>query len=266
MNRPWLYCPDILEFFHGNYTLEGLELEIKRAHPYLVELEEIAARKGTEVYEVFQGSEIGPFTVMAPSRQRYIDLLPDLGKTPDNYGAKSVVESIWGAAKSVVDSIREAWDYETLDADPEPTSASNETSVVHLGQLGAKTVLLTADVGPEGLGEAALYAASIGRLMPPDLVQVPHHGSRRNVTPAVLDAWLGDALPEEGTRGVGYCSVAKGKAGKYPRRTVANAFRRRGYPVHVTYGSAKGHRQSYPARPNWTGSIPLPFYLDVSEE
>lgn len=265
MNRPWLYCAEIIDFFHGNFTLAGIEREIKERHPYLVELEAIAASKGTEVRDVFQGAEIGPFTVMAPSRQRYIDLVPELAKTPDTYGTASVVGNIWGAAKSAVKAVFEAWNVETLSDNPEPTSPSNETSTVLLGQLGSKKVLLTGDVGPEGLGEAALYANALGRLSAPDLVQVPHHGSRRNVTPTILDVWLGEALLE-GTRGVAYCSVAKGKLGTYPRRTVSNAFRRRGYPVHVTHGNAKGHRHGYPQRPTWTGSIPLPFYTDVSDE
>jgi len=264
MNRPWLYCPDILHFFHGNFTLEGLERELKRKHSYLVELEALAAKKGTQVLEAFQGAQIGAFTVLAPSRERYISLLPDLAKTPDNYGPKSTGGVIWDAAKSDVGAEFEAWNVETLSANPEPTSASNETSIVQLGQLGSKTVLLTADVGPDGLAEAARYAARLGLLSPPDIVQVPHHGSRRNVTPAVLNAWLGKALTQAGTRGSAYCSVAKGKAGKYPRPAVANAFLRRGYPVHCTHGSVKRHRIGYPRRPGWVDSVALPFFTDVS--
>jgi hypothetical protein len=44
-----------------------------------------------------------------------------------------------------------------------------------------------ADVGPEGLMEAAQYAKLVGLHGPPSLVQMPHHGSRRNVTPTVLN-------------------------------------------------------------------------------
>lgn len=83
---------------------------------------------------------------------------------------------------------------ETLSENPPPTSSSNETSVVQIGQLDGKKILLTSDVRPIGLNEAADYAASIGLLAYPNVVQVPHHGSRRNVTPSVLDRWLGGKM------------------------------------------------------------------------
>jgi hypothetical protein len=66
MNRPWLYAAETLDSFHGNYTLDGLVAKIKEMHPYLVELEGIAARKNVPVMDVFQGALIGPFRVLAP--------------------------------------------------------------------------------------------------------------------------------------------------------------------------------------------------------
>ena len=55
---------------------------------------------------------------------------------------------------------------------------------MQLGQVEGRTLLLTGDVGPVGLNEAADYAQALGLLAPPNFVQVPHHGSRKNVTPA----------------------------------------------------------------------------------
>ena len=75
----------------------------------------------------------------------------------------------------------------------------------------------------------------------PDFVQVPHHGSRRNVTPYVLDRWLGGRRKTEGaTIGCAFCSVGDNQP-KYPRAQVKNAFIRRGYPVHVTRRDTKTH-------------------------
>jgi hypothetical protein len=152
MNRPWLYAPQIIDKFHGNWTIPGLVTYIKDKHAYLVQLEEIAAKKGTPVYEVFQGSKIGQFTVLAPSRGRYINLIPDLEKTPPSYGeAKGIFGSLFETAKSAVEAVKEAWDIETLDDNPPATSASNETCVVLLGVIDNRKILLTADVGPAGL-------------------------------------------------------------------------------------------------------------------
>jgi hypothetical protein len=94
MNRPWLYAPQILQHFHGNFTLQGLVADIKSRHEYLIELEKIAAAKGTPVYTLFQGQQIGPITVLAPSEQRYISLLPVLSKTPKSYAAESAPPDI----------------------------------------------------------------------------------------------------------------------------------------------------------------------------
>lgn len=85
MNRTRLFAEQILQHFHGNYTLKGLVDSIRERHSYMVELEELAKTRGTVIREVFQGDQIGPFTVLAPSRARYIQLLPDLDKTPTSY-------------------------------------------------------------------------------------------------------------------------------------------------------------------------------------
>lgn len=254
MNRPWLYAEEALEHFHGNYTLQGLIDAIKEKHPYLVELERLAIEKGTLIHDAFQGAQIGKFTVLAPSRQRYIDMLPDLDKTPTSYKADEgatkptgILTLLAEAAKKWMD---ESWNIETLSENPQPpTSASNEGCVVQYAELEAgRTVLLTADVGPVGLNEAADYAQYLG-LSRPKFVQVPHHGSRHNVTPSVLNRWLGSPLNEEKKIGTAFCSVGS-KQSDYPRGQVKNAFIRRGYKVYTTrtkwvsHYSGDGHANS----------------------
>lgn len=266
MNRPWLYASQIIDSFHGNWTLAGLIKEIKDSHPYLVELEEIANSRGIPINSVFQGHQIGQFYVLAPSEARYVKLLPDLGKTPQSYAdKKGVIGSIWEGAKGVIDKIREAVDIETLDENPPATSASNETSLVQMGVFGEHRVLLTADVGPEGLREAVEYAKRAGLYAQPTFVQVPHHGSRRNVTPSVLNEWLGQPLPDLNTkRGVAFCSIGK-DADIYPRKKVKNAFMRRGYPVHATRGWTKRYHRGWGERDGWVSSTPEPFSPDVED-
>jgi len=161
--------------------------------------------------------------------------------------------------KAAVKWVDEKWDIETLSNDPDPpTSASNETSVVQLGVIDGKTFLLTGDVGPQGLDEAADYAAQLGLLAPPGFVQVPHHGSRKNVTPYALDRWLGPRKPKGTITGTAYCSVGKEQS-DYPRGQVKNAFYRRGYPVHVTRAAGKCHFHGCKPRDNWGTSVPEPF-------
>jgi beta-lactamase superfamily II metal-dependent hydrolase len=250
MNRPWLYARETLQHFHGNYTLQGLIDEMKQRHSYLVELEELANAQSTQIHEAFQGATIGRFTVLAPTRERYISLIPDLEKTPTSYKEDSatasfpLLRSILDAAKQWLD---ENWDVETLSENPQPpTSASNESCVVQYATLEeGRHILLTADVGPVGLTEAAAYAASLGFLYP-TFVQMPHHGSRHNVTPSVLDRWLGPRKPRGTATGTAFCSIGAQKP-EYPRGQVKNAFIRRGFKVYanrtiaISHSSGGGH-------------------------
>ncbi|MGN7830900.1 ComEC/Rec2 family competence protein [Pseudoxanthomonas sp. 22568] len=253
MNRPWLYASEVLHHFHGNYTLQGLIDEIKSRHSYLVELEQLARAQGTQIHEVFQGDQIGKFTVLAPHKQRYIQSIPDFGKTPDRYSTQANDLRRFGLMRALADSamkLFESWDFETL-ASTTQTSASNESCVVQYANLDGKCVLLTADVGPIGLDEAATFGAQLGLQMP-TFVQVPHHGSRHNVTPAVLDAWLGPKRPPGTVIGTAFCSVGANKH-DYPRRQVTNAFMRRGFKVYATrtgwlsHSHGGGHPNAVPA-------------------
>ncbi|WP_377154971.1 hypothetical protein ACFJIX_22775 [Roseateles sp. UC29_93] len=110
---------------------------------------------------------------------------------------------------------------------------------------------MTADVGPVGLSEAAAYAAALG-LPQPSFVQMPHHGSRHNVTPSVLDAWLGPRVPKGTVVGTAFCSIGANKP-DYPRGQVKNAFIRRGFKVFSTrtrwlsHYHGQGHDGAVPA-------------------
>lgn len=253
MNRPWLYADEILHHFHGNFTLQGLINDIKERHSYLVELETLAVSKGTHIHEVFQGQEIGRFTVLAPTRDRYVNSISDFGKTPDRY-ATEVMEAgdlpLLRALLARGKKLLEAWNIETLAANT-ATSASNESCVVQYASLDGDAVLLTADVGPLGLAEAADYGV-VRNLSRPNRVQVPHHGSRHNVTPSVLDRWLGPKQPQSKVVGTAICSVGSNKT-DYPRGQVTNAFMRRGFKVYstrtkwISWSKGGGHPNIGPA-------------------
>ncbi|MCC0036379.1 MAG: MBL fold metallo-hydrolase [Hoeflea sp.] len=249
MNRPWRFAAEILGAFHGSYTVEGLAKTIRDGYPLLAKLEELANSKGIPINDVFTYTQIGAFTVMAPTRERYLELIPQFDHTPTSYvkPVKGIVARLGEAIKQMAHFF-ETWGTEALEENPAPTSPSNESSVVQLANFDGRTALLTADAGPDALGRAADAAARLGRLSSPNFVQVPHHGSRRNVTPTVLNRWLGNALPEgSATRGTAFCSVGSNKP-EYPKRRVSNAFLRRGYPVYKTNETWIGHRHDMPSR------------------
>jgi hypothetical protein len=247
--------------------VQGLAQAIRDAYPLVAQLEELALRKRIPIMDAFTFTQIGAFTVLAPTRQRYLELIPQFDRTPTSYvtPVKGLLSRMGEAVKQLAHFF-ETWGSEALEGNPSPTSASNESCIVQLADFGGRTALLTADAGPDALNRAADAALMIGRLAPPTFVQVPHHGSRRNVTPVVLNRWLGNVLPEGSitTRGTAFCSVGVNKP-EYPRRRVSNAFLRRGYPVFRTSGSWICHYHDVEARRGMQPIAAMPFESNFSE-
>ena len=263
MNRPWLYAAEVIHHFHRNWTLQGLIDHLRTEYSTLVTLESIAVKKGIPIHDPLQGAQIGPFTVLAPSRQRYVSIIPDLDKSPDVYN-KSARDWFSETLKKAVALVKETWTGETLSDSPEPTSASNESSVVQAAVIDGQSIVLTGAVGPAGLTEAADYAAQLN-LFQPTVIQVPHHGSRRNVTSTALNRWLGTPVADSSTRrGAAFCSAAAADP-DHPKKKVLNAFLRRGYPVHTTNGTAKTYQHNFSGREGWSTSVPEPFSTEVEE-
>lgn len=264
MNRPWLFVDDVIHHFDKRFTREGFIKRMRDLHPYLVELEEIATRKRVPIYDAFQGVKFGCSIILAPSRQRYIDLIPDLDKSPTSYRVDSPFTAIKETVKNVVQTGLEYWGVETLEENPDPTSPSNETSVVQLVRFDDYHALFTGDAGPQALHEAADFASALGLLRAPNVFQIPHQGSRRNVTPSVLNRWLGNILETEGIRGRAACSVGTNKK-NHPRKKVVNALLRRGYPTQLARGSTLQFNSPLLSR-GWNTAPSLPFSNDVTEE
>jgi beta-lactamase superfamily II metal-dependent hydrolase len=145
------------------------------------------------------------------------------------------------------------------------TAAENETSVVLWGDFGSSKVLLTADAGVNALWWACECAAKKGiDAKTAQLIQVPHHGSRRNVSPGILDRLLGPKLVF-GSGGTRKAIVSAPKDDEnHPRKMVLNAFLRRGTPVHSTQGTKfRFHSGTMPARPGEVEAKPFGFFSKV---
>jgi beta-lactamase superfamily II metal-dependent hydrolase len=180
--------------------------------------------------------------------------------------AREFVKALFGAIKQIAKAI-ESWFIETL-ADPEEdaTSAENNSSVVLLIDIDGERFLFTADAGVPALTEAANRAEALGvDLKAVKYVQVPHHGSRRNVGPTILNRVLGPIVGEGGSRKYAFVSAAK-ESDKHPAKKVTNAFKRRGAKVYATQGrSVWQHSSGAPERDGWTAITDLPLYTEVED-
>jgi hypothetical protein len=201
----------------------------------------MAIARRIPISEPFQGAAIGPFIALSPERNWYLsELVPNFDRTPE---ARRPMPALVGAPlRAVAEAaawIAESLNIETLGEDGE-TSAQNESSVVLYGDFGGNGVLFTGDAGRLALTRAIAYADALGiSLRGLNCVQIPHHGSRRNVSPSVLDNI---------TAQIALVSVAP-KSTTHPRRKVTNAFRRRGARVFRTNGSFLNYTINWPRRP-----------------
>jgi glyoxylase-like metal-dependent hydrolase (beta-lactamase superfamily II) len=75
MLRPWLYVDDLIDRFTKFTNKDNLIKRLKDIYPNILAIEELAINQNIPIYEPFQGAKIGEFTVLAPSKKRYLDLV-----------------------------------------------------------------------------------------------------------------------------------------------------------------------------------------------
>jgi len=270
MLRPWDYADELIDRFSRFRSVDNLVKRLKKIYPNLAALEEIALEKNIPIYEPFQGFQIGEFYVLAPSKSRYLDLLVESEKTPESKKEErldSLLAFAQNSRRSVINFLRSAWGEEIFSN--EETSAENNMSIVQYANLCGKNILLTADAGRDALLEAADYAPHVGLQLPGiDQFQVPHHGSRRNVSTEVLDRWLGKRLGYPLSIGrekyTAIVSAAK-KDKDHPRKAVVRAIYHRGGKVISTESSNIQIRFNAPSRTGWYTVNPLPYPREQEE-
>ncbi len=271
MHRPWLHAADIKELFRsGRLSTSGLRESLQRALQNAHDLEQLAQVKRIPIDEPFAGAAL-PFgnlgvRVLSPTEARYQSLLPHFRETPVPRHAPGAFQRMVGAATEAVRWLAESMNIETLvDAEVGDTSAENETSVVLVLQIDGHQMLFTGDAGVLALSDALQRAGALGvNLSASQLIQVPHHGSKRNVGPTVLDQLVGRKNGGVVTKSA-YVSAAKeGTEVNHPSRKVVNAFKRRGAEVYATQGKTILHSHNSP-RQGWGPVSPLPFYDRVED-
>ncbi len=144
------------------------------------------------------------------------------------------------------------------------TSERNNSSVITLLAIDGQRLLLTGDAGIPSLSNAASYLETLpSGPSPLTLFQAPHHGSRHNVGPIILNRLLGTQTGVK--RGEAIIS-ASDKAPKHPSPKVANALLRRGYPAYTSEKAEICFPSGVRTRPGWLAATPLPPLDESGEE
>lgn len=264
MNRPWVHAVELLPYFSRYTNAENLAKALREVFPNLAKLEDIATERGIPIYDAFQGRKIGALTVLAPSKDAFLQYIADDDKTPKAAQDATGRTLLGGVMRVVVEGVRmiqAAWGAEVFPAND--TSPRNNMSVVQFANFSGEKVVLTADAGRAGLEEAAAYAPISGLDLPASelrLIQVPHHGSRHNVSTEVLNLWLGEVGDEaQETRSTAIVSAGKDDQ-DHPRKVVVRAFMHRGARVVETKGKTICFSGgAAPAREGWVSTTPLTY-------
>jgi hypothetical protein len=228
------------------------------------DLEQLAIKKGINIVEPFEGTTAfnNIIHILGPSLDYYYELTGD-------FEPKTTVASVVG---SIIDKIKEVisehWDDEKLeDPHPDAVNARNNSSVITLLSL-EKNFLFLGDSGVPAIEKAVSYADSQGFDIASNVhyLHVPHHGSKRNVGPTILDRIVGKKVNKgEMINKIAFISACPNNS-KHPSKRVKNALIRRGVKVAETCGSDHCYRSSdVPVRAGW-GPITFVEFAEVYDE
>ena len=278
MHRPWTHSSEIKHMFDdGTLSNDLLSAKMRKALSDAWDLEKITKRKGIPITEPFSDGESNRqyqgIYVLGPSEDYYQSLLPGFREMPDvreaiaNYLGDRFRSFAKGAV-ALAERVLETWGKETLqDPAEDATSSENNSSAIILLRVEGKDLLFTGDAGVPALDRAVNLAEACGISLPAcRFQQMPHHGSRRNVGPQLLNRLLGPKLPDQSTTNKTVIVSAAKESPKHPASKVVNAYMRRGARVLATQGESIRHHVGAGSRAGWVTATPLSFSHHVEED
>ncbi len=274
---PWDYVDHFFDSVNdGRITKESLRNRLVEGHPYAYQIYEKAVNNGVPIYHPFSESNdhgIPYLNIVGPSGSFYLNQVINFRSitdiTEDSLEEVNFLKSLGEAAQKAINWISENWhDEKLIDPDDDATSSENSSSVISFFNFDGKKILFTADAGTLALSGAADNIEALGHsLQSFSFVQVPHHGSKRNIGPSILNRLVGEPRPRDSpTTFTALISAAKEGEPKHPNKRVINAFNRRGGKVIATQGTSICHfTQGTPDR-GWSTVEPLPFYTEIEAD
>jgi beta-lactamase superfamily II metal-dependent hydrolase len=230
----------------------------------------VAGENGTAISEPFEGAQYlgGVITVLGPSVLYYEELLDsqrvrEATKAADSGG---ILASLSEAARSAADRFLGSLPIEVPFGEGPGTGPRNNTSTVLLISIDEFRAVLTGDAGVPAIQAALDYGSAVGvDATSPKLVQIPHHGSRRNASSDLLDRLLGPIGQSD--VGSAFVSVCGEGDPKHPSGRVVNAYKRRGYPWNWTAGNSICQRSSDAPHRSDYGPLPvMPPFVELADE
>jgi beta-lactamase superfamily II metal-dependent hydrolase len=245
--KAWVHIPDnhgdlaqiqnSLYFYINRSIARSIHESLQTTNHLLVALGE----RDIPVDEPFAGSDIGFLKVCGPTVEFYAEQISSL------LDERTIQEAV--TSMQVRDFISETQPEseisKSLFVDPR-ASPLNDTSVILSTTFLDAKFLFTADAGAQALDLAKGQFA----LRDCYWVQIPHHGSRHNVTASLLEHFG----PQ-----IAYVSAEGNR--KHPSRAIVNALKSKDCIVYSTHYPKSGHlwfhKGAVPDRPDHGTAVPL---------
>lgn len=227
MHKPWEELTPSW-FKDGRITKESLKDKLGDAFEKAKELDDATKTVATAHLELgTYGLNNAHITILGPSPSFYKTCIANCEKTP---GQDDKVKNL---PQSLANN--EGLEFEPYIKgkitwnDAETTSPINESSLIVLFEYESVKILLTGDAGKEGLAQAINYAhVNNIQLNDCSIIKMPHHGSRKNVNPAIIDAFAGSKKV--------YYSCASDDLGHHPSQRLINLMDEKGFKQLSTSG------------------------------
>ena len=271
IHRPWDHNQGLAEkFLDGRVTDESIGRRLKESLDSAADLVAKAKSKNIHIVEPFSGISLynqEEFRVLGPTRQFYESLIPEFAGMPQAKATlSSFLAEITGTVARAMRRFTSTWGVDALD-DEDTTSAKNNSSAITLLNVDGRYLLFNGDAGITALTHAADELDAIRNGADLRLIQIPHHGSRRNVGPSILNRLIGMPVPQGEKRAISaIASTAKKGEPKHPRKAVMNAFTHRGASAVATRGRTICYSHDAPGRERWTSVTPDDYYWDYEDE
>ena len=276
MHRPWANNRAVLTFMQdGRATPGSVKERLVRSLSTAKELEDLATEKGIPIVEPFadvHAVATEPICVLGPDKAYFAECMAAALEDRQAPAEGGLLTAYLAAMGEGIRMLVDKWLMEAL-ADPgeNDVTPTNNASVILLIQTDERQLLFTGDAGVPALTRALDKAVEIGvPVVRPQLLQIPHHGSKRNLGPTLLDRLCGTkSLAEVGDGDLDRTAIAccaKESAPKHPHALVTNALRRRKYKGIAANTSIIHHRYNAPDREGWYPVNAIPFISEIEDD
>jgi beta-lactamase superfamily II metal-dependent hydrolase len=246
VHQPRMHVSDVSDFSN----LESLDKLISTAKS-----------KRVSLTEPFTGLSRfhGQLEILGPTESYYESLVEQhLEEERSGFSRASQKSAIAKQVKDLLGRMLAHFPTETLTDDGD-TGPRNNSSVITMIKSEGRRLLFTGDAGIPALEAACTkYESTTGDFSnyPLSFFQVPHHGSKRNLGPKLLDRLFGAPGSPYASNTPAFISSAKASE-KHPSPKVVNSLSRRGCTVCATEGRTISHSQNAPSRPGWVSITPF---------